>query len=148
MWPCTRELSKNKSSLGKQILRMVPTQNHKFSHSIYTGWSSSSFTSAVIMGVHMGQMSKLGWLIGWSIRDMWADPLYFLQVVFGSICKTLTLFQHIWGLLHKHVVLISIFQADLVSSYICAPTSEGLPVSLMWHLPQSHGTLYTHCFIC
>jgi hypothetical protein len=35
----------------------------------------------------MGEMSKLGWLIEWSIRDMWADSLYFLYMVSGSICK-------------------------------------------------------------
>jgi hypothetical protein len=38
---------------------------------------------------------KLGWLIGWSTGDMWADSLYFLYVLFGSICKTFSSFQHI-----------------------------------------------------
>jgi hypothetical protein len=47
------------------------------------------------MGVYMGEMSKLGWLIGQSIRDMWADSLYLLYVVFGSICKTFASFQRI-----------------------------------------------------
>jgi hypothetical protein len=45
--------------------------------------------------VQTGEMSKLGWLIGWSIRDIWADSLYFLHMVFGSICKTFVSFQHI-----------------------------------------------------
>jgi hypothetical protein len=40
----------------------------------------------------MGEMSKLGCLIGWSIRDMWADSLYFLYVMFGSICRRIFLF--------------------------------------------------------
>jgi hypothetical protein len=40
-------------------------------------------------------MSQLGWLIGWYVRDMWADLLYFLYVVFGSVCKTFASFQHI-----------------------------------------------------
>jgi hypothetical protein len=53
------------------------------------------FTSAVITGVQMGEMSKLGWMVGWSSRDMWADSLYFLYVVLGSICKTFASFQHI-----------------------------------------------------
>jgi hypothetical protein len=43
----------------------------------------------------MGGMSKTGSLIGWSIRDMWADSLYFLHVVFGPICKNFASFQHI-----------------------------------------------------
>jgi hypothetical protein len=55
----------------------------QFSHLIYTGGSCSVFTSAVITEVQMGKMSKLDWLIGWSSRDMWADSLYFLCVLFG-----------------------------------------------------------------
>jgi hypothetical protein len=43
--------------------------------------------------VQMGEMSKLGSLIGWSVRDMWADSIYFLYVAFGSICKTFASFQ-------------------------------------------------------
>jgi hypothetical protein len=43
----------------------------------------------------MGEMSKLGWLIGWPTRDMWVDSLYLLYAVFGSICKTFASFQHI-----------------------------------------------------
>jgi hypothetical protein len=35
-------------------------KKNKFSHSIYNGQSCSSFTSAVITGVQMGEMSKLG----------------------------------------------------------------------------------------
>jgi hypothetical protein len=32
----------------------------QFSHIIYTGWSCSFLTSALMMGVQMGEMSKLG----------------------------------------------------------------------------------------
>jgi hypothetical protein len=46
------------------------------------------------MGVQTVEMSKLGWLIGWSSRDMWTDSLYFLYVVLDSICKTFSSFQH------------------------------------------------------
>jgi hypothetical protein len=42
-------------------------------------------------GVQMGEISTLGWLIGCSSRDMWADSLYFLYIVLGSICRTLKL---------------------------------------------------------
>jgi hypothetical protein len=42
----------------------------------------------------MGEMSKFVCLIGWSSRDMWAYSLYFMCVVFGSICKTFASFQH------------------------------------------------------
>jgi hypothetical protein len=70
-------------------------KKNKCSLSNYTWWSCSFFISAVITGVQMGEMSKLGWLIGWPSREMWADSLYFLHVLFGSICKTFASFQHI-----------------------------------------------------
>jgi uncharacterized membrane protein len=62
---------------------------------IYTGRSFSFLTSAVIAGVQMGEMSKLGWLSGWSTRDKWAGSLYCLYVMFGSICKTFAFFQQV-----------------------------------------------------
>jgi hypothetical protein len=34
--------------------------NNNFSHSVYTGWSYSFWTSAVRTGVQMGEMSELG----------------------------------------------------------------------------------------
>jgi hypothetical protein len=77
----------------------------------------------------MGEMSKLGWLIGWSSKDMWADPFYFLYVVLGSICKTLASFQHIlWfcGFFHMHVGLILIFQENPMSGYICVLNAYGV----------------------
>jgi hypothetical protein len=54
---------------------------------------------------------------------MWADSLYFLHVMFGSIFKTSLLCNIIvfCGLLRKQVGLILIFQTDPVSGYICAP---------------------------
>jgi hypothetical protein len=48
-----------KSSLKRRILHMVETKT-QFSRIIYTGWSCSFLLSAVIMGVQMGEMSKLG----------------------------------------------------------------------------------------
>jgi hypothetical protein len=69
------------------------TNTKKNSYSVYTGQSCSLFTSAVILGVQMGEKSKLGWLVRWSIQDMWADSLYFPYVVFGSVCKTFGSFQ-------------------------------------------------------
>jgi hypothetical protein len=53
------------------------------------------WASAVIAGVQMGEMSGLGWPIGWPTRGMWADSLYFLYVVFGSFCKSFASFQHV-----------------------------------------------------
>jgi hypothetical protein len=57
----------------------------QFSQLIYTGQSCSFFTSAAIMGVQTGEMSNLGWLIGWSIGVMWVVSLYFSYVVDGSV---------------------------------------------------------------
>jgi hypothetical protein len=59
-------------------------KKHQFFCSSYTGRSSILFTSAVITGVQMGEMSKSGWLIMWSNRYMWAVSLYFLHAVSGS----------------------------------------------------------------
>jgi hypothetical protein len=35
-------------------------------------------TSSLMRGIHMGEISKLGWLIGLVEYAMWADSLYFL----------------------------------------------------------------------
>jgi hypothetical protein len=44
-----------------------------------SGHMTVAFLSfAAMMGFQMGEMSKLGWLMGWSARDIWADSLYFL----------------------------------------------------------------------
>jgi hypothetical protein len=53
---------------------------------------------------------------GWSSRDMWAD---FLYVVCGSIFKNSLLSNIYFYFICKHVGLIFIFQAILVSGYIC-----------------------------
>jgi hypothetical protein len=95
MRPCTRELSWQKSWLERRHTPHGTNTTKQIFHSIYTGRSCSFLTSTAITEVQMGEMSKLGWLIRWSTRDMWADSLYFLYVVFGSICKTFASFQHI-----------------------------------------------------
>jgi hypothetical protein len=94
-------LSEYKSSLKRNSLygTNIKTQ---FSHIIYTGWSCSFLTSAAIMGVQVREMSELGWLIGWATRDMWEDPLYFLNTSFNvpvrAIChNSLNLLSH-----HSH----------------------------------------------
>jgi hypothetical protein len=63
-------------------------KKHKLSHSINTGRSCSFLNSAVMTGVQMGETSKLRWLIGWSVRDMWADSLCFPYVVFFPEIRT------------------------------------------------------------
>jgi hypothetical protein len=73
---------------------MVPAQEKQISHSVYSSRSCGFFTSALMAGVQMGEMSRLGWLLGWSSRDMWVDSLYFLYVVLGSICQTFASLQH------------------------------------------------------
>jgi hypothetical protein len=77
------------------VLLTVPTSEKQIFHSNCTWWSSSVSISADIMGIQKGEVSKLGWPIGWFSRDMWADSLYFLHVVLGSVCETLPSFQHI-----------------------------------------------------
>jgi hypothetical protein len=56
---CTRELSEWKSSLERQILRMVLIQKNKIPFQS-TLEGVEVFTSAAITGVQMGEMSKLG----------------------------------------------------------------------------------------
>jgi hypothetical protein len=103
-----------------KIVLFIKTQ---LSYVIYPRRSCSFLTSASGMRVQMGEMSHLGRLIGWATRDMWADSLYFLSVMFGSICKTFASFQHMswpssnacWANSN-----FSIFRADPLSCYICA----------------------------
>jgi hypothetical protein len=80
----------------------------------YTGGSCNFLTSAAIMGVQMWDMSKLGWLIGWSTKDNWVE---FLVFPVGGVRFNLQDLR----LLHMHVGLILIFQTDLKSGCICAP---------------------------
>jgi hypothetical protein len=46
-------------------------------------------TSSLIIGVHMGEISKLGWLMGLIEHAMWADSFYFLYLLLLSVSKTL-----------------------------------------------------------
>jgi hypothetical protein len=60
----------------------------------------------------MEEMSRLGSQIGWSIK-------YSLCLV--QLARPSLHFNIFSSLLHMHVGLIFIFQADPVSGYICAP---------------------------
>jgi hypothetical protein len=79
-------------------------------------------TSSLMRGIHKGEISKLGWLIGLVEHAMWADSLYFLYLLLLSVSKTLASSQPtLWP-----------------SSYACEPTwisledpASGLPVSPM-----------------
>jgi hypothetical protein len=76
---------------------------------------------SVITAVQMGEMSKLGCLIGWSIRDMWADSLYFLFVMFGSIYKTFASFQHIlWPSSYARWANFEFSSRSCVRLYLCS----------------------------
>jgi hypothetical protein len=93
----------------------------QISHSVYTRQSCSFLTSVVITGVQMREMSKLGWLIRWSSRDMWVDSLYFLYVVFGSICKTFASFQDIlWPFLYACWADFDFSSKPHVRLYLCS----------------------------
>jgi hypothetical protein len=52
---------------------------------------------------------------------MWADLMYLLYVVFGSICKTFASLGHILWPSSYAFGLILISQAGPVSGYICVP---------------------------
>jgi hypothetical protein len=46
-------------------------------------------TSLLIRGIQVGEMSKLGWLIGLIKHAIWADSLYFLYLLLLSISENL-----------------------------------------------------------
>jgi hypothetical protein len=46
-------------------------------------------TSMLIRGIQMGEVSKLGWLIGLFEHVIWAASLYFLYLLLISISNTL-----------------------------------------------------------
>jgi hypothetical protein len=46
-------------------------------------------TSSLMRGIYMGEISKLGWLIGLVEHAMWADSLYFLYLLLLSTSKIL-----------------------------------------------------------
>jgi hypothetical protein len=50
-------------------------------------------TSLVTRGIQMGEMSKMGWLIGLVKHAIWADALYFLYLLLLSISRILPSFQ-------------------------------------------------------
>jgi hypothetical protein len=52
-------------------------------------------TSLLIKGIEVGQMSKLGWLIGLVMHATWADSLYFLHLLLLSVPKILSASQPI-----------------------------------------------------
>jgi hypothetical protein len=51
-------------------------------------------TSLLMTGIQIGEMSKLGWLIGLVKHAIWADSLYFLYLLLLSISKTLLSSHH------------------------------------------------------
>jgi hypothetical protein len=57
--------------------------------SYHTHLLGELLTSLLIKGIKMGEMSKLGWLIGLVKHAMWADSLYFLYLLLLSISKIL-----------------------------------------------------------
>jgi hypothetical protein len=74
------------------------------------------FTSAATMEVQMGEISKLGWIIGWSIRDMWGIPcIYYMWCLVQSARPSL-LSNIFCGLLHRHIGLILIFHFLTINS--------------------------------
>jgi hypothetical protein len=69
-----------------QFSHMVPNHNFHtqyqtaiFTHWIYTGQSCSFLTSVAVAGVQMGEITDLGWLVGSSTRDIWADSRLILK---------------------------------------------------------------------
>jgi hypothetical protein len=55
----------------------------------HTNLPCELLTSLLIRGIQMGEMSKLGWLIGLVKHVIWADSLYFLHLLLLSINKIL-----------------------------------------------------------
>jgi hypothetical protein len=55
----------------------------------HTNLPCELLTSLLMRGIQMGEMSKLGWLIGLVKHAIWADFLYFLYMLLLSIswCK-------------------------------------------------------------
>jgi hypothetical protein len=59
-------VDKNQSTIRIEVITKEASSLYginiktQFSHTIYTGWKCSFLTYVAIMGVQMGQMSKLG----------------------------------------------------------------------------------------
>jgi hypothetical protein len=105
-----RVLSKQKPTLKRQILCSTNIKT-QLSHTIHTGRSCSFLTPAAMMGAQMGEMPKLGWLIGWSTRDM----VYCISCRRCSVQSAgPSLLSDIFcGLLRMHVGIILIFRETL-----------------------------------
>jgi hypothetical protein len=58
-----------------------------------SGYRCYLLTSSLIRVVHIGDISKLGWLIGSFAAAMWAASLYFLHIILASTCRTVASFQ-------------------------------------------------------
>jgi hypothetical protein len=85
-------------------------------------------------------MSKLGWLMGWSTRDMWAGSLYFLHVVFGSICKPFASFQHIlWHFTYGYWANFDFSGRNFFRLYFFSPQNSQLKVETSDTLPFLDG---------
>jgi hypothetical protein len=63
-------------------------------------------TSMLMRGVQIGEMSKLGWLIGLVKHAIWADSLYFLYLLLLSVPKNLIIYVEILELsfLYKSIL--------------------------------------------
>jgi hypothetical protein len=55
----------------------------------HTNLPCEMMTSSLIRGIQMGEMSKLGWLIGFVKHAICADSLYFQYLLLLSISKIL-----------------------------------------------------------
>jgi hypothetical protein len=95
-------------------------------------------TSLLMRGIQIVEMSKLGWLIGLVMHAIWADSLYFLNLLLLSISKILASSQPIqcpstyacWA------------KCDFLRRFslrlcLCSwsRTTRGLPVSPIYLLP-------------
>jgi hypothetical protein len=122
VWGPAPEMCLNLNYHWRETIHLIVPTQEKTNFLLNYSWRTCNFlTSAVITGLQLGEMSKLDWMIGWSSRDMWSESLYFLYVLFGSICKTFASLQHILRIFCKHVGIIMTFQANHVSGYIFAP---------------------------
>jgi hypothetical protein len=77
--------------------------------------------SAAIMGVQMGGMSKLGWLIGWFTRDMWSDSLYFHSSQLGYFFH---LVSHYRSRSQKTTIPCSVGYITKLTSWNLSPSWE------------------------
>jgi hypothetical protein len=108
--------------------------DHEFSLILVLVLVCSLLTSVAVIGVQMGETSKLAWLIGWSARTMWAASLHFLYVLFGSVCRTFASFQHIlWSSSYACWTNFHFSSKPQVRLHLCSlmRTSKGLLVSLL-----------------